>query len=98
MSCKSTPEYFTLVGVDCCSGGPIVYGIFESLDAAMYRLKRFNTSCGDEYHIECFHLSTFEAEYQGYQDYVQRKVMAENKGEDAAKEPEKEPEKEAVTV
>tara|TARA_R100000742_G_C4278422_1_gene101194 strand:+ start:821 stop:1084 length:264 start_codon:yes stop_codon:yes gene_type:complete len=51
-------------------GTPTVIGIFENIDAVMYRLKRCHTSCGDEYRIECFHLSTAEREAKEYNDLI----------------------------
>ena len=37
-------------------------GIFKDLEAVFHRLRGFPTSCGDEYRIECFHLSEAENE------------------------------------
>ena len=51
------PEYFTLVSICQYDGTQTVLGIFKDLDAVFHRLRSFPTSCGDEYHIECFHLS-----------------------------------------
>ena len=51
------PEYFTLVSICQHTGETVVLGIFKDLDAVFHRLRAFPTSCGDEYRIECFHLS-----------------------------------------
>jgi len=51
------PEYFTLVSVCQYDGTQHVLGIFKDLDAVFHRLRGFAPSCGDEYRIECFHLS-----------------------------------------
>ena len=57
MSHTNQPEYFTLLSICQHTGEPTVLGIFEDMDAVSYRLKRISHSCGDEYRIECFHLS-----------------------------------------
>ena len=62
MSHPNQPEYFTINSVCPHDGTTTSLGIFENMDAVMYRLKRCYTSCGDEYRIECHHLSTAEAE------------------------------------
>ena len=56
------PEYFTLVSVCQYDGTQHVLGIFKDLDAVFHRLRGFPTSCGDEYRIECFHLSEAHTE------------------------------------
>ena len=59
MSCKpNTPEYFTLTSVCPYDGSFSILGVFENMDAVMYRIKSCYTTCGDEYRIECFHLQT----------------------------------------
>ena len=70
MSHHNQPEYYTLVSICSFDGTPTVIGIFEDIDAVMYRLKRCHTSCGDEYRIECFHLSTAEKEAKEYNDLL----------------------------
>ena len=40
------------------------------MDAVAYRLKRMYTSCGDEYRVECHHLSTAESEAKAYNEQV----------------------------
>ena len=66
MTHPNQPEYFTINSVcphDCST---ICLGIYEDMDAVSYRLKRMYTSCGDEYRVECFHLSTAESEAEAY--------------------------------
>jgi len=70
MTHHNQPEYYTLVSICPHDGTPTVIGIFEDIDAVMYRLKRCYTSCGDEYRIECFHLSTAEKEAKEYNDLI----------------------------
>jgi len=50
------------------------------MDAVTYRLKRMYTSCGDEYKVECFHLSTAEDEAKAYneQQVTRVKYQKEN--------------------
>ena len=75
--CKpTTPEYFTLLSVCPYDGSTTVLGIFENLDAVYYRMKSCYTSCGDEYRIECFHLSTQEAEEKRLADTLQSRKDA----------------------
>jgi len=77
MSCKpSTPEYFTLCSVCPYDGATTVLGIFENLDAVMYRIKCCYTSCGDEYRIECFHLQTAEQMAEKYNEQQVNRAKA----------------------
>jgi len=68
MSHPNQPEYFTINSVCPHDGQVTCIGIFENMDAVMYRLKRCYTSCGDEYRIECHHLSTAESEAVSYNE------------------------------
>ena len=62
MSCKCQPEYYTITSIDQYDGSPTVIGIFDSMRAVCFRLQRMYSSCGDEYRVECFHLSDAESE------------------------------------
>ena len=53
-----SPLFYTLSNTNCYDGSTNVLGIFDSIRALGYRLQRIHTTCGDEYHIDCFHLST----------------------------------------
>ena len=66
MSHTNQPEYFTINSICPHSGDVTCVGIFENMRAVSYRLQRMYTSCGDEYRVECFHLSTAEAEAEAY--------------------------------
>ena len=66
MSHTNQPEYFTINSVCPHTGDVTSIGIFEDMDAVSYRLKRMYTTCGDEYRIECHHLSTAESEKEAY--------------------------------
>ncbi len=70
MSHTNQPEYFTINSVCPHTGDVTSIGIFEDMDAVSYRLKRMYTSCGDEYRIECHHLSTAESEAEAYNEQV----------------------------
>ena len=75
--CKpNTPEYYTLVSICPYDGSPTVLGIFENLDAVMYRMKSLYTSCGDEYRIECFHLTTAEFAAEKYNEQQVNRAKA----------------------
>jgi len=62
MSCSTEPKYWSLVSIDSFDGTTIVLGIFDSIEAVATRLVRLHHGCGDEYHVECFNLSTLEKE------------------------------------
>ena len=70
MSHNNQPEYFTINTICPHTGDVTSLGIFEDMDAVGYRLKRMYTSCGDEYRIECHHLSTAESEAVAYNEQV----------------------------
>ena len=74
MSHPNQPEYFTINSICQHSGDVTCIGIFEDMDAVSYRLKRMYTSCGDEYRIECFHLSKAEDEAKAYNEQVVSRV------------------------
>ena len=74
MSHNNQPEYFTINSVCPHTGDVTSLGIFEDMDAVGYRLKRMYTSCGDEYRIECFHLSTAEDEAVAHNDQIVRRA------------------------
>ena len=58
------PEYFTLLSVCPHDGSTTMLGIFEDMKAVGFRLRRLYTTCGDEYRIECHHLSTAASELE----------------------------------
>ena len=84
MSHPNQPEYFTLLSVCPHDGSTTMLGIFEDMKAVGYRLRRCYTSCGDEYRIECSHLSTAESELEALEE------LEESRTEYKAKEAEKE--------
>ena len=56
------PQYLAVTSICQHTGETVVLGIFKDLEAVFHRLRGFPTSCGDEYRIECFHLSEAENE------------------------------------
>ena len=84
MSHSNQPEYFTINSICPHDGSVTCVGIFEDMDAVSYRLKRMYTTCGDEYRIECFHLSTAESEAVAYNEQVVSRT--EYKRKEAEKE------------
>ena len=79
-------------------------GIFEDMDAVAYRLKRMYTTCGDEYKVECHHLTTASDEAEAYNEQLvsRRKYKREQEVKDrlysAFKKDSKEPVNEAAGV
>jgi cobalamin biosynthesis Mg chelatase CobN len=53
-----SPLFYTLTATNCYDCSTSVIGIFDSMRAIGYRLQRIHSTCGDEYHIDCYHLST----------------------------------------
>ena len=62
MSCSTEPKYWSLISIDSFDGSVIVLGVFDCIEAVTIRLNRLHHGCGDEYHVECFNLSTLEKE------------------------------------
>ena len=66
MSCSTEPKYWSLISIDAFDGSVMVLGVFDCIEAVTTRLVRIHpnlqSGCGDEYHIECFTLSTLEKE------------------------------------
>ena len=84
MSHNNQPEYFIINSICPHTGDVTSTGIFEDMNAVSYRLKRMYTSCGDEYHIECHHLSTAEDEAVAYNEQTVNR--AKYRKEEADKE------------
>ena len=83
MSCKpNTPEYFTLTSVCPYDGSFSILGVFENMDAVMYRLKQCYTTCGDEYRINCYHLTTAKDACEKYTEQMVNKRKWEKENEE----------------
>ena len=84
MSHPNTPVYYTVSSVCQFDGTTTVLAICEDMDAVMYRLKQCYTTCGDEYRINAYHLTTAEDAAVAYNEQLV------NRREYQAKEKEKE--------
>ena len=60
MNHPNTPVYYTVSTVCQYDGSTTVLAICEDMDAVSYRLKQCYTTCGDEYVINAYHLTTAE--------------------------------------
>ena len=89
MNHPNTPVYYTVSSVCQYDGSTTVLAICEDMDAVSYRLKQCYTTCGDEYVINAYHLTTAEDAAVAYNEQLvnrreyQRK---EKEKEDALKE------------
>ena len=99
MSHTNSPEYFTISTVCPHDGTTSTIGIFEDMDAVAYRLKRCYTTCGDEYRVECFHLTTASDEAEAYteQQISRQKYKKEREVKDRLYEAFKKKENESNT-
>ena len=99
MSHPNSPEYFTISSVCPHDGTTTTIGVFEDMDAVAYRLKRCYTTCGDEYKVECFHLSTASDEAEAYNEQLvsRRKYKKESEVKDRLYEAFKKKENESNT-
>jgi len=81
-----SPEYWTITSIDEYDGSPTCLGVFENMDAVMYRLKACYTHCGSEFRIECFHLQTATHCAEQYNESIvnRRKYQKEEAEKDAA--------------
>ncbi len=71
MTHENSPEYYTLTSVNPYNGDTLQLGIYENIEAICAKLRSLNTSCGDEYRIECFHLMTQEIQERRTQELLQ---------------------------
>jgi len=85
MSHSNSPEYFTISSVCQYDGSTTVLAICEDMDAVMYRLKQCYSSCGDEYRINCYHLTTASQAAEAYNEQMvnRRKYQKEEKEKEA---------------
>ena len=85
MSHTNSPEYFTISTVNQYDGETTVLAICEDMDAVMYRLKQCYSSCGDEYRINCYHLTTASQAAEAYTEQMvnRRKYQAEEREKEA---------------
>ena len=85
MSHPNSPTFFTISSVCPYDGSTNVLAICEDMDAVMYRLKQCYTSCGDEYRINCYHLTTADEAAKKYNEQVvsRRKYEREEREKEA---------------
>ena len=79
MSHPNSPEYFTISTVCPYDGSSTILAICEDMDAVMYRLKQCYTSCGDEYRINCYHLTTADEAAKKYNEQLVSRRKYERK-------------------
>ena len=86
MSHPNSPEYFTISSVCPYDGSSTILAICEDMDAVMYRLKQCYSTCGDEYRINCYHLTTASQAAEAYNEQmVNRRKYQKEKEEKEAK-------------
>ena len=85
MSHPNSPEYFTLSTVCQYSGDTTILAICEDMDAVMWRMKQCYTTCGDEYRINCYHLTTADEAAKKYNEQVvsRREYQAKEREKEA---------------
>ena len=85
MNHPNTPVYYTVSTVCQFDGSTSVLAICEDMDAVMYRLKQCYSSCGDEYRINCYHLTTASQAAEAYNEQMvnRRKYQKENEEKEA---------------
>ena len=89
MNHPNTPVYYTVSSVCQYDGSTTVLAICEDMDAVSYRLKQCYTTCGDEYVINAYHLTTAEDAAVKYNEQLVSRREYERKEkekEDALKE------------
>ena len=87
MSHPNSPEYFTISTVNQYDGETTVLAICEDMDAVMYRLKQCYSTCGDEYRINCYHLTTASEAAEKYNEQlVNRRKYQQKSIEELEKE------------
>jgi len=85
MSHPKTPVYYTISSVCQYDGSTTVLAICEDMDAVMYRMKQCYTTCGDEYRINAYHLTTAEDAAVKYNEQLvsRREYQAKEKEKEA---------------
>ena len=81
MSHTNSPEYFVLSSVCEYDGSTSILAICEDMDAVMWRLKQCYTSCGDEYRIHCYHLTTAGDAAEKYHEQQVNRVKYKKESE-----------------
>lgn len=65
---------YTLVRISGCCGDMVVLGVFETMQAASYRLNHLATyaDVGDEYRLELFQIATESSEKERWGSKVDK--------------------------
>ena len=84
MTHPNTPVYYTVSTVCPYDGSTNVLAICEDMDAVMWRMKQCYTTCGDEYVINAYHLTTASDAAAKYNEQVvsRREYQAKEKEKD----------------
>ena len=88
MNHPNTPVYYTISSVCEYDGNTTVLAICEDMDAVAYRIKQCYTTCGDEYVINAYHLTTAEdaiVKYNEQQTSRKEYLAKEKEKEDKVK-------------
>jgi len=70
MNHPNTPVYYALSSICQYDGTASLLAICEDMDAVMYRLKQCYTTCGDEYVINAYHLTTASDAAEKYNEQL----------------------------
>ena len=81
MNHPNTPVYYAISSICQYDGTATLLAICEDMDAVSYRLKQCYTTCGDEYVINAYHLTTAEDAAKKYNEQVvsRREYQAKEK-------------------
>ena len=85
MSHPNSPVYYALSTVCSYDGTSTLLAICEDMDAVMYRLKQCYTTCGDEYVINAYHLTTADEAAKKYNEQLvsRREYQAKEREKEA---------------
>ena len=82
MNHPNTPVYYALSSICPYDGTASLLAICEDMDAVSYRLKQCYTTCGDEYVINAYHLTTAEDAAKKYNEQLVSRREYEAKEEE----------------
>ena len=82
MNHPNTPVYYTVSSVCQYDGSTTVLAICEDMEAVSYRLKQCYTTCGDEYVINAYHLTTASDAAVAYNEQLVKRRECQKEYED----------------
>ena len=86
MNHPNTPVYYAISSICQYDGTATLLAICEDMDAVMWRMKQCYITCGDEYVINAYHLTTASDACEKYtQQTINRKKYEMEKEEKEAK-------------